>query len=432
MSSAPSPALAAVLSFVFPGLGQIYAGEVRRGLVWSIPMLLFVVGVIWLLAGGQFALLSLIADAETRLALLVLNIGFFAYHLAAMFDAYSVAKRERVLAGAGSGGAPVALTALVILTLLLHGVPEAVGVTVPLLVGSDSRDDEGTGNNSLRTDTMILLSIETATCKAAMFGFPRNMVNAPLPPESAAAYPNGRFPDLLFGLWRRAAEQPQSFPGSEGIDGATCSRSFDCIRGWRALTGTVQQMAGVQVDGVIAVNLHGFEALVDAVGGVWLDIPVAVHEDRYRTASGKIIEPLDIPKGCGFFNGELALAYARSREQDSDYQRMRRQQYVIAQVRKQFDPLALLPRAPELIAAANQNLFMTIGEADLPHLAQLASGVDADRLYQVRFVRQRMNTDADIASMRQQVRDIFGRPEPRPTPTPRGGGERCPAPGQTP
>jgi LCP family protein required for cell wall assembly len=515
MSSAPSPALAAVLSFIFPGLGQVYAGEVRRGLLWAIPMALFVVAVIWVLLGGQVALLRLIATEQSRLALLVLNVAFFAYHLAAMFDAYTVAKRERQLMGGGtSGAAPVVLTALVVLTLLFHGVPEAVGIwgsdalskllpehtnvipsfslspfpetpsptvsTTPsptqspsgpvsptpsgsgtasptpteparncpqldpgwamaadgrvnlLLVGSDSRAEEGTlGGKSLRTDTMILLSIDTATCKAAMFGFPRNMTNVPLDPEAAGAYPGGRFPDLLNALWRRAAERPESFPGSEGISGPDCARSFDCIRGWRGLTGAIQQMAGAQIDGIISVNLHGFVALVDAVGGVWLDIPQRVQEDRYTTQDGRVIS-IDIAKGCGFFDGELALAYARSREQDSDYQRMRRQQYVIAQVRRQFDPLALLPRAPELLGAAQANLFTTIADSDLPNLAQLASAVDADRIYQIRFVKQRFNTEADIREMRRRFRDIFGEPEPKPTPTPSGRPASCPAPGQTP
>jgi anionic cell wall polymer biosynthesis LytR-Cps2A-Psr (LCP) family protein len=172
-------------------------------------------------------------------------------------------------------------------------------------------------------------------------------------------------------------------------------------------------------------------ALVDAVGGVWLDIPQRVREEEYRTPDGNIIA-IDIAKGCDFFDGQLALAYARSREQDSDYQRMRRQQYVLAQVRKQFDPLALLPRAPELLGAAQENLFTTIGDSDLPNLAQLAAAVDADRIYQIRFVRQRFSTDADITTMRKRVRDIFGEPEPKPTPTPSGRPASCPAPGQTP
>jgi LCP family protein required for cell wall assembly len=524
--SAPSPGLAALLSFIFPGLGQIYAGAVKRGLLWAIPMAIFVLALVWVLAGGMNALVGLVLNPQTRNALLVLNIAFLFYHLAAMFDAYAVAREERLIIGAGPArAAPVALAGLLVVTLLFHGVPQAVGMwgsaaleglfrgdpgtalpgttprpldpdptpggspdpgstpspsplpgspspapspspgtspgaspTVPtgtpgtgtrpcpqidsswamaqdgrvnlLLIGSDSRSEEGDlGGASLRTDTMILLTVDVATCRAAMFGFPRNMVNAPLAGGAATAYPDGRFTDLLNALWRRAAEQPSVFPGSEGI-GPECARQYDCARGWRAIAGTIQEMSGVQVDGIIAVNLHGFVALVDTVGGVWLDIPQRVQDPRYRRSDGTVIE-LDIRRGCGFFDGETALAYARSRRQDSDYQRMRRQQYVIAQVRRQLDPLGMLPRAPQLLAAARENLFTTLDDSDLGPLAQLASGVDADRMHQIRFVRQRFNTDADIRQMRNRVRDIFSEPAPEPTPRPTGRPD-CPAPGQTP
>ncbi|HVM30388.1 MAG TPA: LCP family protein [Candidatus Limnocylindrales bacterium] len=518
--SAPSPALAAVLSFLFPGLGQVYAGAPRRGLLWAIPMALFVLAVIWLLLGGMNAVIGLVLNPQTRNALLVLNIAFFFYHLAAMFDAYAVARQERLVVGGGHArAAPAVLAGLVVLTLLFHGVPQAVGMwgsaaiedlfkgnpgalpgSTPrpidpepspggspspgmtpgqtpagspspgqspsprpsptpagspaagvrpcpqidpnwamgadgrvnlLLIGSDSRSDEGDlGGASLRTDTMILLTVDVATCKAAMFGFPRNMVNAPLEAEAAGAYPGGRFDDLLNALWRRAAEQPGTFPGSEGI-GPECARQYDCQRGWRAIAGAIQEMTGAHIDGIIAVNLRGFIALVDTVGGVWLDIPQRVQDPRYRKSDGTVIE-LDIPRGCNFFDGEMALAYARSRRQDSDYQRMRRQQYVIAQVRRQLDPLAMLPRAPELLAAARENLFTTLDDSDLGPLAQLASGVDSERMHQVRFVRQRFNTDADIRQMRNRVRDIFQEAQPTPTPTPRNRPAQCPAPGQTP
>ena len=179
------------------------------------------------------------------------------------------------------------------------------------------------------------------------------------------------------------------------------------------------------------IETKGFIALVDAVGGVWLDIPARVQDPRYRLSDGRVIN-LDIRRGCDFFEGEMALAYARSRRQDSDYQRMRRQQYVIAQVRRQLDPLGLLPRAPDLVNAARANLFTTLDDSDLPHLAQLASGVDADRIYQVRFVRQRFLTQADQRAIRERVAGIFDEPEPRPTPTPTNRPASCPAPGQTP
>src|SRR4051812_48078974 len=94
----PSPTLAAVLSFIFPGLGQAYAGQWRKGIIWAIPMLLFIVGTLWLLLGGQNRLIGFVGLGRNQLALLIFNVAFFFYHVAAMVDAYDIAKRDRTLA----------------------------------------------------------------------------------------------------------------------------------------------------------------------------------------------------------------------------------------------------------------------------------------------------------------------------------------------
>src|SRR5688500_13664894 len=119
MSSNPSPAIAAILSFLFPGAGQVYAGETRKGLIWAIPMLIFVIGVVLILLGGPNAMLGLVSSTEKRLALLVGNVAFFLYHIAAMIDAYAVAQRERSFSYASSRGgglAPIVLAAVISLT----------------------------------------------------------------------------------------------------------------------------------------------------------------------------------------------------------------------------------------------------------------------------------------------------------------------------
>jgi LCP family protein required for cell wall assembly len=493
MTSLPSPAIAALLSFVFPGAGQAYAGDARRGALWAIPMAVFVLAVLWALSGG-LDVVGLILNAQSRAALLVLNLAFFFYHLAAMFDAYAAAQRERRLERVSvAGSAPVVMGMLVALTLLLHGVPAAAGVwgedqlhrlfpgrpgVIPiqsfepepsltptagptavaggtptpvaggtgsprpslgpipprpwaqdgrldlLLVGADT----GVGRSSTRTDTMILLSVDITSGKAAFFGFPRNMTNAPLPDESAGAYAGGRFPEMLSALWRRAAEQPGKFPGSDGV-GGDCAFDWNCERAWRALAGTIQNLAGVQLDAVMAVDLNGFVQLVDAVGGVWIDVKTAVVDPKYPAQDGKSHLDINIQPGCQKLDGTLALAFARSRHQDSDYQRMRRQQQVLQAVRRQFDPLAMLPQIPHLLDVAADNLFTTVGSEDLQPLAQIASRVDPDRMYQVRFGPSRypVTLDADaVKRIRQKVRNIFSEPEPAPSPTPTGRADRCP------
>jgi len=495
--------IAAFLSFLFPGLGQIYAGARSRGLLLALPWLVLLLGLAFLVLTNR--MLDVVSHNATMLGALVFLLAVFFYHVAAVVDAYGVARRQRDFNGAITPNYSVIVVALLVAILLVpYGVLEVYGIQfndalediapgnsgaipdfeedptpepgqptptpsptptaggpasptpvgaspdpatpaasptpVPpifgpidapwaengrldlLLVGADS----GRGRSSVRTDTMILLSVEIQSGRAAMFGFPRNMINVPLPAESAGAYPGGTFPDLLNALWRRAAEQPDNFVGSDGI-GPECQHQWDCERGWRAIAGAIQNLAGVPLDGIMAVDLNGFALLVDAVGGVWIDIPSPVVEERYRTHDGRVI-PLNFQPGCQKLDGTLALAYARSREQDSDYQRMRRQQYVLQAIRRQFDPLSLLPRVPELLNIARDNLYTTVDRDDIPLMAQVAERVDADTIHQVRFQQQSLRhvTEESVRRMRERVRNIFDEPLPEPTPTPQRGGERCP------
>src|SRR5262249_24112841 len=140
-----------------------------------------------------------------------------------------------------------------------------------LLIGGDA----GPGRYLLRTDTMILLSVDQATGQAALFGIPRNLLNVPVAPEDAKFFQtgskatNGRFPGLLNALWVWAYQHPD-FPsgGCTSSDPDVCGKA----RGFRAITGAVQQLVGVPLDGAVVANLNGFIDLVDAVApkGVWV------------------------------------------------------------------------------------------------------------------------------------------------------------------
>lgn len=481
MSSLPSPSVAALLSFLFPGAGQAYAGDARRGALWAIPMVVLVLGVVYFVATGV-DVLEIIASSQAVAALLVLNLAFFFYHLAATFDAYSLAQRERRLERINMPpSAPLVLAGLVVLGLLLHGVPEVLGVMgndqlerlfpgrateviptpsfaasatrtplrtvsptaatsptaaptaaptspprtpVPtiappteapitaawaedgrldmLLVGGDA----GPGRAGRRTDSMILLSVDIATGRAAFFGFPRNMVDFPLPPEVARYYQNGRFPQLLNALFRTAQHHPEIFPGDD-IE----------IRGWRAITGAIQEMAGVPVDGVLGVDLNGFSMLIDELGGLWVDVPLPVSDYKYHPEDGSQPITLNFKPGCHEFDGSRALAYARTRHQDSDYRRMQRQQTVLLAMRRQYDPLALLDRIPQLIDLAG-DLFTTFAREEIPDLARLAERVDADRVVRIRFTPPVVARLGGIDKIDGTVRHVFDQPEPEPEPEP--------------
>lgn len=267
-----------------------------------------------------------------------------------------------------------------------------------LLIGSDAGPDRW----SLRTDTMIVLSVVARTGRAALFGIPRNLVGVPLPPESAGATKDGRFHGLLNALYVYAMAHPNQFPGGDA-------------RGIRAVSGAVQELVGVRLDGLVVVNLSSFVRLVDELGGLWIDVPYRLHDRNYPLEDGSGWMELDIRAGCRHLDGRLALAYARSRHQDSDYGRMNRQQLVILSLRNQLDPLRLVSRAPALLRIAGDSLWTTIRRKDIRGLARLADRVDSRRVERVLFVPPAYSSrldDREIARIRRVVRTVFDGPRP--------------------
>ena len=281
---------------------------------------------------------------------------------------------------------------------------EADGRLNVLLIGADAGPDRW----SLRTDTMILLSVDVATGRSAMFGFPRNMVGAPLPKESAGAVPGGRYPGLLNSLYVYANARPGQFPGGQN-------------RGFRAIGGTIQKLAGVPVDGIAVVNLNGFVRLVDALGGVTIDIPTPLYDSHYPLENGTGDVVAYFKAGRQHLNGHRALMYARSRHQDSDYGRMRRQQAVLVALRARLKPCSLIPRVPTLLKIARDDAWTSFKPSDLPSLLSLAARTDTKHVKSVMFAPPTYPeyvSDAEIRQIHKVVRGIFPSNEPEPTATP--------------
>jgi LCP family protein required for cell wall assembly len=442
---------------------------VRRGAVLALPAVLLVLVVLLAITASPFDLIELALDPNVILALLLVNALFLLYRVVAILDAYQLAARARRAwpraAGRSSAGV---LIAVLLGTAMIHGaigyvgyrayeadrsiladdqghagfeIPEpswgpdgsgsqAAASVLPtagphwaedgrlnlLLIGSDN----GPGRWSLRTDTMMVLSVDVATGRAALFGIPRNMVNVPLAPESANAFPCRCFPQLLNGLYVYAMAHPNQFPGGEA-------------RGFRAVTGAIQELVGVRLDGMIGVSLNGFVSLVNAIGGLWINVPAPLHDDRYPLEDGSRDVVISIKAGCQKLDGRMALAYARSRHQDSDYGRMKRQQLVLLALRQQLDPLKLLPQAADLLELARDNLFTTLTRSDIADMARLARQVEPKKVKTYTFVPPKYPSylnPTETASIRTLVSRIFlkaapatptGTPKPSATPATRCG-----------
>ena len=189
---------------------------------------------------------------------------------------------------------------------------------------------------------------------------------------------------------------------------------------------------GVPLDGVVVVNLTGFVDLIDAINGLWVDVPYTLYDEHYPSGAGQVT--VYIPAGCQKLDGTEALEYARSRHSSDDYSRMLRQQTVLRALAHQIDPLALLPKVPKLLDVARDNLWTTLPEDWIADLAALAARVDSSRIESFMIWPPTFPEQLDATAIRRirlTVRNFFQSPAPAATAAPKVTPKPCPRPKKT-
>ena len=155
-----------------------------------------------------------------------------------------------------------------------------------LLIGMDS----GIGRNTLLSDTMIVVSLDPVGKTVSMASIPRDMVDVPLP--------DGRkFRGKINSLVSYARWHPGKFPGAKD--------------GQSVLAAALGTLLNLKIDSWAQVNLPGFVSLVDAVGGVNINVTDGFCDPRYKEYG---IKGFNITPGRYHMDGEEALAYARVRK----------------------------------------------------------------------------------------------------------------------
>lgn len=287
-----------------------------------------------------------------------------------------------------------------------------------LLLGSDAGRDRW----SRRMDVMLLVEIDVATGKVAMIGLPRNLYNAPFPPGPARdAVACGCFQRLLNALYVEATVlNPDRWPGTGAVSGIGAVRAV------------VSEITGRPVDAVVVADLWGMIKVVDAMGGIDINVPSSVYDARYPDpVYGKI--ELYIKAGKQHFDGRMALAYARSRHQDSDYGRMARQQTLLLAVRDQIGPETIL-NAPDLFNAAKGFTWTDLPRDSLPNLVTLFSKAADASVKHLRIVPPTYPswlTASEITKIRKDIAALLGVPVP-PTPSQSVGPSPSPTPSEPP
>jgi len=219
-----------------------------------------------------------------------------------------------------------------------------------LLMGLDYRDWEA--GEVPRTDSMILLTIDPMTSSAGMLSIPRDMwVNIP-------------------GYDYYKINQAYYFGELDQLPGG----------GPALAVKTVESFIGVPINYYAQIDFGAFVRVIDEIGGVKIDVPEKITIDPIGDSPKVTLEP-----GRYTLNGELALAYARSRKgSGDDFARAERQQQVILAVRDrilQFDQMpSLVTKAPKIYQEISSGLQTNLTFDQAFRLGLLAMELPAENI----------------------------------------------------
>ena len=120
--------------------------------------------------------------------------------------------------------------------------------------------------------------------------------------------------------------------------------------GGEALTQrTVEDFLGIRVDHYIIINTHAFQKIIDAIGGIDIDVEKRMYyEDPWDDDGGLII---DLRPGMQHMDGKTAVTYVRYRDEEGDIGRVKRQQKFMRACVDAVTTPAILPRLPSIISS---------------------------------------------------------------------------------
>jgi len=115
--------------------------------------------------------------------------------------------------------------------------------------------------------------------------------------------------------------------------------------------------------------------VVDAVGGVRVDVPAVLDDPYYPRGESSGMMHIHFNRGAQQMNGEQALEYARSRETTSDFDRSKRQQLIMLAVRQRVFSLNAVPKLFTLMGALQDNVRTNLRPQDMRPLADMAGQI---------------------------------------------------------
>jgi LCP family protein required for cell wall assembly len=220
-----------------------------------------------------------------------------------------------------------------------------------LVMGIDRRPGEPFIS---RTDTMMLVSVDTQDKEASILSIPRDLY---------VVIPG-------FGRDRINTAFVYGSAGNNPAGGAELAKQ------------TVEYNLGVPVQHYVMVDFNAVTQGIDLLGGIDLTVPYEIYDPTFPDMNYGY-DPFYIGAGYQHLDGETALKYARTRHTDNDFNRARRQQQVLLATRDKVLSLgafSLIDRAPELLQQFGQTYRTDLSLGDVIELARVGASIPDENI----------------------------------------------------
>lgn len=462
---------AALLSALFPGLGQWWSGSRRRGVLWAIPaaagLVLVLAALLWVRSDGVAGMIEILVRPRWLWAVVVLNLTLVLARCAAVADAWWPLRQPGSQRAWALRGTALAVTLVMLVPhLVVHAyATEALALLDDVFAAEEVRsaaereaeliargyDDEdfgptitttsstttttrpapidpqdlvvpgtdpirefgplgrrytvllaggdfGPGRSDLRTDVMIVASLDMVGGTASLIGISRELADVPLP--AAWADTNTMrsvqtwHEDQAYARVVAAAEADGLEPPPQERE-PYCYCFYDRINylhvltstwvrtfpdapdpGMEALRQTLEVLLDIPIDAYVLVDFAGFVDLVDALGGVRVTVDVSLDSGYSPAREGEDPVRIDVDPGVHLLDGRAALAYVRDRAGTSDNERMRRQRCMIRELAASASGTTLLRQFPGISRAIRNSTTTTLPLELLPDVIEALSALD--------------------------------------------------------
>jgi len=225
-----------------------------------------------------------------------------------------------------------------------------------LVMGLDRRPREGKA--PARTDTMFVLTIDPHNKMAGILGIPRDLW-VEIPTKDGNGYLEERI-NAAYVL----GEVNDYDGGGPGLAMATTEHTL-----------------GIKIDHYVVIDFEGFKEVIDALGGIEVDVPTYLRDDLYSESElPGDYDPQEFEPGVQHMDGSRALAYARIRRGSTDLDRIQRQQRVIFAVMDKALSLKVLTNALDLWRRYKDAVDTDFSDPQIPGLALLAADIPPERV----------------------------------------------------